>query len=198
MKYSFPALIVLLLFSCGSNNQEMSTDNKSATTEDSSKASQQYFPIASFLKNEIDYVDSLPVGIKKYHTRGSKSDSAYIKPDEFHRLAAEFLTSELKDSAMKQNFSESSFLDRSTNNATFFYKALNPLSEVQRVDVVTAKGDVYDEVRSVYMEKMVKEGNNTVRKKMFWRPQRHFQIISLASDTSANAEIVKVVWDNRE
>lgn len=192
--------LALLTIACKTSNKGETAEDAVTKTADSIQAPVQFFPVAAFLKNEMDYVDSLPVGIKKYQTRGIRTDSAYIKADEFHQLASEFLSNDLEDSAFRKSYAESSFLDRSTNNATFFYKALRPTSAIQRIDVVTAKGEVYDEVKSIYMEKTVQQGVNSIRKKMFWKPKRSFQIISLTEDTGSgtNAEIVKVVWDNRE
>jgi hypothetical protein len=199
------AVFVTIAASCNNNTNADSQSNKPSGSDSTMRvadtsAAQPFFPVASFLRGEIQSVDSLPVGIMKYHTKGRKTDSAYIKSDEFHRLAAEFLSPAIADSVFKKNFTESSFIDRSTNSATFFYKAVDPNLPLQRIDIVTAKGDVYDEVKSVYMEKRDSNNNRLLNKKLFWRPKRNFQIISVSGDASSpdQSNVVKVVWDNRE
>lgn len=188
------------MVACQEQPKESATAEQGANPPDTVASAQPYFPVASFLQSEIRYVDSLPVGIMKYHARGRKTDSAYIQLGEFHKIAAEFITPELNDSVFKNHFIESSFLDRSNNNATFFYKAKDPESVVQRIDVITAKGDVYDEVKSIYMEKRVKTGETIINKRLFWKPKRSFQIITISPDASleGKTDLVKVVWDNRE
>lgn len=194
------AATVLSVTSCNSNNQDESAELTNNQAADSSTANQVFFPVYSYLKSEIAYVDSLPVGILKYHTAGRKTDSTYIKAEEFHRLADEFLSPELDESSFKKNFVESSFFDRSTNKSTFFYKARDTGLAVQRVDVVTTKGDVYDEVTSLYMETKRKEGERILNKRLFWKPKRNFQIININADASPKekVDVIKVVWDNRE
>ena len=202
MNFSLPAVAVLMLFviACKPGNTDSLTDKEQPTHQDTVRSEEQFFPVESFLRNEIEYVDSLPVGIKKYRTIGNRTDSAYIDPAEFHRLATEFLPPQLKDSALKAHFKESSFFDRSTNYATFLYTAADVQSPLRRIDVVTAKGDVYDEVKSLYMEKNISAGKANFIKKLMWKPKRHFQIITISTDSaSANqTEQIKVVWDNRE
>lgn len=201
MKFSFLALAATLMVfaGCQSNTGENNPDNNNTATADSTPVAQAYFPVADFLRSEISYVDSLPVGIMKYHTRNNRTDSGYIKPEEFHQLAGEFLTPDLNDSSFRKNFTESSFFDRSSNYATFFYKANDSATPIKRIDVVTAKGDVYDEVKSIYIEKHGTEANAAVSKKLFWKPKRNFQIITVSHDSSEKSNgVVKVVWDNRE
>jgi hypothetical protein len=115
-------------------------------------------------------------------------------------MAAEFLPREITASQFENAFEESSFLDKSTNAGTFFYSNKDHGNPVRRVDVVTSKGDIYDEVKSIYIEKNYQEGDNFVIKKLIWNPKRNFQIITMISKGSGKPknEIIKVVWDNRE
>lgn len=192
--------LLIFILSCGDKSQpDPAVADSTLVKTDSPAQSSTYFPVYAFLSNEIDYVDSLPVGIMKYTTAGRKQDSGYIQLSEFHSLAGQFMLPEIIDSSFTKRFKESSFVDRSNGNATFYYKADDPSLQVRRVDIVTAKGDVYDEVKSIYMEKTSQNGDTFVVKKLYWKPKRNFQIITVTSDGAANKdEIVKVVWDNRE
>lgn len=195
------AAAIACLYGCGNENKpaitSADTTSASAAKHDTAKTASPYFPVYDFLSGEISYVDSLPVGIMKYETAGKKKDSSFIKLEEFHRLAAEFLNPDLTDSSFRNNFVESSFFDKSNNNATFFYKASNATSQVKRVDILTVKGDAYDEVKSIYIEKETMLDDTPVVKKLFWKPKRNFQIITI-SDKKPTNQLIKVVWDNRE
>ena len=189
------AVIVLSLWACGEKNRSAKSvpDSTAAKADTTAKVESPYFPVYDFLSNEIEYVDSTPVGIMKYTTIGKVKDSEYIQLEEFHKLVAEFQQPDINDSLFEEKFNETSFVDKSNGNATFFYKAHNTNSQIKRVDIVTKRGDVYDEVKSLYMEK---DADSAVVKKLYWKPKRNFQIITVRP--SGKDEITKVVWDNRE
>lgn len=192
------AAITLLIWSCGERNQLSdslpdSTSTKADTTE---KVESTYFPVYDFLSSEVKYVDSTPVGIMRYSTIGKVKDSGYIQLEEFHRLVTQFLDADIKDSIFKIKFLETSFADKSNGNATFFYTARDTNTAIRRVDIVTARGEIYDEVKSVYIEKSFLNTDSAVVKKLYWRPKRNFQIISVKP--SGKDEFIKVVWDNSE
>jgi hypothetical protein len=203
MNYPFLVIAAIAIFTLSCNEKNPPPKPETAVTDsvpETAKVPQQYFPVADFLRNEIDYVDSLPIGIMKYRTRNSKTDSGYIKLDEFHRLAGQFLSTELMEPAFAKEFKETSFFDRSNNNATFFYSSDNDSLPVKRVDVVTTKGDVYDDVKSIYIEKLFHRNDSLTILKLIWKPKRNFQIIRITSTGSEDPknELIKVVWDNRE
>jgi predicted CopG family antitoxin len=191
------AAIAMSLWSCGERNRSAeSIPDSTAAADTTAKVESPYFPVYDFLSNEIEYVDSTPVGIMKYSTIGKVKDSGYIQLEEFHKLVSEFQTPEIKDSSLKQKFTETSFVDKSNGNATFFYKPRDTSTLIKRIDVVTAKGEVYDEVKSLYIEKDASNSGSSVIKKLIWKPKRNFQIIAVTP--SGKNELIKVVWDNRE
>lgn len=202
MNYPFLVIagLAFITLSCSDKKPAATTEKPINPAAGDSAAPQPFFPIADFIKGEIDYVDSLPVGIRKYTTRGNITDSGYIQLDEFHRLAREFQSPELSGPQFENHFKETSFYDKSANTATFLYTSTDTANTVQRVDVVTAKGDIYDEVRSIYLEKNSSDGKRSTTKKMYWKPKRNFQIITLTNTNAKKPEneLIKVVWDNRE
>jgi hypothetical protein len=192
------SVAIVLLWSCGERNQSSDSlsDSTSTKADTAAKAEPSYFPVYDFLSNEIQYVDSTPVGIMKYTTIGKVKDSGYIQLEEFHRLVSEFLNADINDSLFKHKFLETSFVDKSNGNATFFYRARDTNTLIKRVDIVTARGEIYDEVKSVYIEKTLQNTDSVLVKKLYWKPKRNFQIISIKP--SGKDELTKVVWDNRE
>ena len=186
--------IALLMWSCGEKNQpaESIPDTTATVADTTAKIESPYFPVYDFLSNEIEYVDSTPVGIMKYTTIGKVKDSGYIPLEEFHQLTSEFHLQEINDSSFRKKFRETSFVDKSSGNATFFYKPDDTATTIKRIDIVTEKGQVYDEVKSLYIEKT----DSSVVKKLIWKPKRNFQIITIGP--SGKDELIKVVWDNRE
>jgi hypothetical protein len=189
-----------LICSCKNDPQQTEeTLHDTTAVNDSVSAPSPYFPVYAYMKSEIQYVDSLPVGIIKYTTVGSKKDSGYIQLEEFHRLADEFITSDVTDSTFAKRYKETSFVDRTNGNATFLYTTADPLAEIKRIDIVTAKGDTYDEVKSIYIEKRSQSSDTPVVKKLYWKPKKNFQLITIKTSAGKSQDqLVKVVWDNRE
>jgi hypothetical protein len=193
--------LIVCLWSCGNKTETASTVPGSPEVADTAaNVPSPYFPLYDYMLNEIEYVDSLPVGIMKYSTVGKEKDSGYIQLEEFHQLAEQFLTPEIRDSSFAKTFKETSFFDRSSNNATFFYKTEDTASQIKRVDIVTGKGEIYDEVKSIYIEKNIPQAEGLVVKKLYWKPKRNFQIITVnePGGSKLQNELIKVVWDNRE
>ena len=197
----FMAAAFVLFLACGTEESDTpaAADTVAVKTDTATAAASPYFPVYDFIRNEIEYVDSLPVGIMKHTTTDKKKDSAYIRLEEFHQLANEFLTPELKQPQFQKEFKETSFFDKTTSNATFFYNSTDTSTTIKRIDVVTNKGDVYDEVKSLYIEKTSLQDGREVVKKLYWKPKRNFQIITVnRSGNEPSNQLIKVVWDNRE
>lgn len=193
-------LAYMLLISCAGPAGDREKAGPATSQTDSTAGPSEYFPLEDFLKNEISLVDSTPVGIVRYRAVGAARDSGYIDAEAFHELASSFFSPETSAPNFRRMFEETSFLDQTTGDATFFYSARHDTLPVKRIDIVTAKGDVYDEVKSIYMEKRDVENGSEVVKKLFWKPKRNFQIITqeIKAGSAPDIEMIKVVWDDRE
>jgi hypothetical protein len=156
-----------------------------------------YLPVADYLRAEISYVDSTPVAIQKYITRDNRRDSSFIQQGEFNRLSQEFLLPELATDSFKKNYSESSFMDKTTGYLSFTYSALNKKLPLQRVDVLAAQGTSMANVKSIYLQKRFSTGDTTVVQKMFWQTGHSFLILTSLQTPGKPAveHQLKVVWD---
>ena len=188
----FIIIINFLVSGCQNNTQTVKTD-KAADKK-------TFFPVGDYIKSEISYVDSLPVAIMKYTRQGNQTDSAYIKPEEFHRLAQEFLPAELTTPVFEKEFSEVSFFDETTRSLTFTYSTKNNTLELQRADVLATPDQGYDKVKSIYLEKVIRKNDTLVVEKMYWKMRKNFQVVSSMRvlDQPAVIKQLKVVWDNSE
>ena len=185
---------LLLLIGCNdAENQSIP-----AKAVDSTKEEKAYFPVQDYIKSEIRQVDSLPVGIMKYTTQNGTVDSGYIKPEEFHQLAQEFLSPVLETESFEKNYSENSFFDNTTQYSSFLYSAIDRGLPVQRIDVLAKPEDVvYNKVKSIYMEKRFERADSSIIQKLYWKAGQNFQIST--EIRTAKPEViskqVKVVWN---
>lgn len=194
----YPLVLVITLCVCACNQKTEPAAESSETVQ--TNAVEKFFPVADYLEGEIAYVDSLPVGLRQYTSGPDGDDSAWMERETFHQLAARFLPPETTEKKFEKLFEESSFFDKSSGTSTFFYRAKSDSLTLRRVDVVTAAGDVYDEVRSIYLEKRYQKGDTDIVERMMWKPKRNFQIIkqSTTGNLRPRTDLLKVVWDNRE
>jgi hypothetical protein len=206
---SFNLLLVIVIAAIifagckNDNDDQLAIPQNDSTTIDSIAKGKAYFPVMDYIKSEIRYVDSLPVGIRKFVISGNSTDSSYIRLDEFHEYANTFLSPELDPAVFTTNYTESSFYDRSTKSSTFFYQAKNDNAPIKRIDVQSRPDEVYDKVFNIYMERVQQLGDTLVIKKMTWKPGRQLQVIESKTSIQETQDMpiirqVKIVWDNWE
>ncbi len=178
------------------------TDSKVAevVNADSAAASKNYFPVNAFINNEISYADTFFTTFIKYNITETKTDSSFIKPEEFKQLASEFATNDLSKEALEKDYTETSFNDQTTGKATFTYSTHNDSLAVKRVDVLAVPGEGFDKISSIYIEKITNSGDTTFRKKVYWKSHKNFQVITEVTIRSQLYRIdrLKIVWDASE
>jgi len=202
MKWSPVALCLIMLVSCTDKpiSPSVSTEDSVDTTETTTTSmpdtlAKKHFPVQDFLLSEIRFVDSLPIGIMKYVTRNGKADSGYIKANEFHLLAREFISPELEEDHFSKTFKETSFFDRSIESSTFTYSPVQEGTEIKRIDVLAKESNGYTRINSIYIEKEISEQGTRRIKKLYWKAGKSFQIISPGDTNGKNESVIKVVWN---
>jgi hypothetical protein len=186
--------LLISVFACKNH----STTN--AVSSSDSLVTKNYFPVASFIRDEIAYVDSTPLAIMKQKIINGQKDSAYIKNDEFQKLAKEFIPAVLTSPDFEKDYIETSFMDQTTESITFTYASKNKEQEVTRIDVLAKPGYSSVKVKSIYMEKVLNKNDTLFSKKMYWKAKHNFQILTSTQHSGGKAvtELVKVIWDDSE
>jgi hypothetical protein len=173
--------------------------NKTAVVETTAEK-KSYFPVIDFLKGQISYVDSLPSAILKIVIKNKRSDSSYIRRDEFNEIAKDFIPPELEQKSFEKNYKENSFLDQTTQSATFNYAATDIKSPLQRVDVLATADEMYSKVKSVFIQEDISKNDTTIVKKLFWQTNKRLQVITIMRVPGQQDAInqMQVIWDAGE
>lgn len=187
--------VSLLSVACRTHTAPAGADPADSTAQQDS-GSKIYFPVADVLESEIRTADSLPMAKKEYVIHGGRTDSGYLQPAEFHALAMRFLAPELRDGSFEKDFTENSFIDNTTQEATFTYSTNDPNLPLRRVDVVTAPEGAVHRMKSIYLERKRVSGDSTIFDKMYWRAGIGFEVISLAGRKGGTPaeQRLKVEW----
>jgi hypothetical protein len=175
-------------------------DQKPTTAPVEQTEKKSYFPVVDFLKGQIHYVDSLPVAILKIVTENNKRDSSYIKSEEFDKLAQDFILPDLQQDIFEKGFKESSFIDQTTQSATFNYISTDSKLSLQRVDVLATPDELYSKVKSIFLQQTLNKNDTIIVKKMYWQTNKHFQIATSvqAPDQPKKIKQLQVTWDAGE
>lgn len=159
----------------------------------------EIFPVKSFFEGQVHIVDSLKLPVYKYTLIGNKADSILISLAEFKALVIEFIEPDITGPSLSRYYTETSFADQSIPSVTLTYSTSEKNLEVQRMDVVINPNPVFDDkVKSIYMEKISQRKDTSILKKLYWKTNKHFQIITLtqSGDQQASVSQLKVEWDN--
>jgi hypothetical protein len=183
---------ITILWSCKDQKEPAAA---SATAEKKS-----FFPVIDFLKGQIRYVDSLPSAILKVAINNGKADSSFIERDEFNKLAQDFILPDLEKNSFQKNFKENSFIDQTTQSATFNYTANDAASKLQRVDVLATADEQYSKVKSVFIQQSNSNKDSLTVKKLFWQTNKRLQIITIKHAAGQQNVISQLllIWDAGE
>jgi hypothetical protein len=187
-----PFSFSLLAMGCGE-------PSKPAANVKTDTARKDFLPVQDFIRSEIAWVDSFPVKIVKYTIANGHKDSSIINQKGFDSLAKEFLSPELEKPAFENNFSESSFMDQTSQSLSFTYASQNKETAIRRVDVLATPSLDLDKVKSIYIEKTADNQEGKWLKKMYWKSKSNFQIVWILENPNQSplTRQLKVVWDNR-
>lgn len=190
---------VLITAACGHHQQTVDPSKQDSLQQtDSSKNS--FIPVADFLETEILHVDSVPFALRKYTTVNGRTDSGFIQVTEFNKLALQFLPPELHNGNFERDFTENSFMDKSTQSIMFTYSTTVTDQPLRRVDVQTINHYGAQQVKSIYLEKNRVAGDSLILEKLYWRAGRSFQIVTMTTVKGRPPveQQLKVIWDDEE
>jgi hypothetical protein len=188
------SLVICLAIACKDKSPQQPT-TPATTTEDSTTGS--FMPVADLIKQDIKHTDSFAGGILNKRTINGKKDSVFIQPADFHRIANQFLLPELDSASFRQNFTESSLMDESSQLLNFIYTAKNADHPLQKVMVYIKPSLTTDKVTRIYMERNASSGDTLVQQKFTWKMEEYFYILTIRQPKTGPAvtSMDKVIWD---
>ena len=188
-------LIICSIVACKNNNHSSVPAESEAVPN--SKESKSYLPIASFIIEDIKKVDSFSSGILLKTQAGQKTDSVFIQPADFKKIAGEFLVSDFDSAVFNKEFTEESLADQATQTLNFMYTSVNNKTILRKAIVYVTPSQTTDKVTRIYMEKENQSGDTTIKQKLTWKIKQYF-IITEIRQTSQGFNSVrtqKVTWD---
>ena len=156
------------------------------------------FPVLSFIQSQVKKVDTSLYSIIKITTVDGRSDTSYIRREDFRKEAADFLSlPDISEKGLKKKYSESQTYDQLLEKAVLLYTAKDPDLEVQREQVLIQPGNGEpDIVKTLIIDQTIEKADSTVQKNLIWEVDSHFQVaISIQKpNLPERRELIKVIW----
>ena len=194
MKESIIIFFTVILFFISSCHQKPSHTN---TIASKSIDTTVFYPIADFIKKQIQIVDSTPFFIFKITIRNHKKDSVQIHTKQFDSFAGIFIKYDISDISIKKNYKENVFDDESTNSYTLTYSTKDSAMFIQSADVLLDKET--QDVKRIFMTTTEYKNDTLITSKLGWKPDKNFYINKIIDPPNGNeiTEQNTIVWDNR-
>lgn len=168
MKYVFITVFALVGFACNNKKKE-------------DKDPSQYFPIRSYLQSQVKNLDTAAYSFIKIETANGKADTSLLKRNELKQYTRDFTDiPDLRNPDEGRNYNETKSFDSLMGRVFMTYSAANDDVEVTRQEITvlpTLTGS--DEVKTVYIEKLISGKKGTIDKKLLWEVGYFFSITTI-------------------
>jgi hypothetical protein len=137
----------------------------------------EYFPIKSFLQNELNQIDSLPLAIFKYTTRNNQTDTSIIEKKEFRDISMSLLNIDLLEEKTANDYKELVLEDTDIDNIAITYttdKKQYPIKQIQ-INIKTGT----NLVKNIYIERIDESNGITILRKILWNLKKGVTITSI-------------------
>lgn len=163
------------------------------------KEPRDYVDVASYLKGQIKYIDTVPFAFLKVVQQDSIFiDSQFISKEQVKAYIEPFLVKELGKKEFEKNFKEISFADATIETVTLTYEAENEKSPISRVDIYVnpEKGMI----SQLYLVRHEEKGDSILTQQLLWKHNKSFVLITGKGKKNEPEQVVteKVIWDDRE
>lgn len=189
--------MLLLLSACkGENNSPQETTIINTPPTDTADPNTPLYPFTDYIRRQVMYVDTTPFGIEKtVEINGKTISSAFLTKDDFKQMAGSFLEIDPNTTALKPQYTETSFKDLSINRITFSIETKNAGLPLQRADILLNADN--QQVKNVLLRKQLISADSTVLQHLLWVDKMHFQISEIVTrkDKTEYTRVTRVVWD---
>jgi hypothetical protein len=161
----------------------------------------EFFPVSSFLKGQVKNVDTSLYRIIKIETTGGRSDTSYIKREEFGKVAQEFtLLPDISSDKYYDDYEETQMYDDALESFILTYTTKEEENEIQRADVMLGRANEEgtNDVKNIIVRTVQNKDNTSIEKSMVWYVDQKFIIITktYTKDKPEKINKLEVIWND--
>ena len=171
--------------------------SNAASQQDTSASNKEYYPISGYIKNQLKWLDSVPLAIIKYTTRDHHTDTSIVEKTDFNTIAEDLSLPDISSSILKKQYDEVSFIDASIGTISLTYSATNDTALIRKADVLLDQNSTA--VRTIYLEKISRISDSTCTRKILWTANKNCLVTTIIQKPGSPESILeeKYVWDDR-
>ncbi|HSN60572.1 MAG TPA: hypothetical protein VLR49_06540 [Ferruginibacter sp.] len=154
-------------------------------TEEKKAAS--FFPVTNYIQGQVAEIESKGINPMKINTSGNKSDSSWLKVEEFNNAFKEFVTPVIDSISHVQFFTESNFADQSLDTYTFTYAPKGVLPD----SILLQRWDVHIDPATNTVKRIfiVKRTPDNKELQLTWQSGKWCKIVSIKTDKSGKQSV---------
>ena len=142
-----------------------------------SEESKEYFPFKSFLTNELNEIDSLPIAIFKYETRNGKTDTSIIEKNQFREISTSLIELNLQEKKTIEAYNELVIEDTDIENIAIHYTTENQDYPIKQLQLNIKTGTSI--LKNFYVERLDYINDILIVRKILWRSKKDVSITSI-------------------
>ena len=166
MKPLILACIVCMMVAACADTKDK--PNNIVTTTDTTS----FYPIASYINDQIKYFDSLGVSYSVVTTEGVIKDSVTAKAAAIMPIIQSFIDADISDSVQKKNFKESVFRDAGTASLNINYTPINTSAPIRNIDILM--DDQTSLIKRLFIRKQFQTKDTTSTEQLSWKTNEGF------------------------
>ena len=149
------------------SNSKEESKNLVATADTTS-----FYPIASYIKDQVKYFDSLGVRFSVATTEGTLKDSISSQLAAIMPMIQSFMEADISDSIQKINYKESVFRDAGTASLNINYTPLNTSVPIRNIDILM--DDQTSVIKRLFIRKQFQSKDTTSIEQLSWKTNEGF------------------------
>lgn len=174
-----------------------------ACKEKEAEPKKEFISILSYINNQVADVDtSLYSIIRLDFIDSTRTDTTYIRREDFRALAKDFLSlPDIADKKNRKDYKEETRYDDMLNSVVITYLPEKPeQSQIQRQEMLITPQAGGDKVRSIFVDFLINNRDSIIQKRMLWQVDRSFQVTTIKQKAGGPETIstMKVVWNEPE
>lgn len=155
----------MMVAACSNSKEE--TKNLVATTDTTS-----FYPLASYIKDQVNYFDSTGVRFSVVSTEGTIKDSITSQLAAIMPMIQSFIEADISDSIQKVNYKESVFRDAGTASLNINYTPINTSAPIRNIDILM--DDQTSLIKRLFIRKQFRTKDTTSTEQLSWKTNEGF------------------------
>ena len=172
----------------------------SCTSSETGKDKPEFIDVASYLKGQLAYMDTIPFAFEKTVLHDSVyTDTTFLSKEQLKAIVLAFLPEDLEQKTFQKLYTETSFADASTNFITLTYEPEGKKDlPVQRIDVYV--NPETQQIAKLFMVRKADTKDSSLTQQLLWKHNKSCKLITTVYKANDQEKVLseKINWNDTE